>query len=497
MPTVRKSKQPVNWAATYAYKEYPIVQGMRKQVEDCLQGQHHIKMKGGEYLPRTQWFMEHEKEYIAYVRRATFYGKTAYAMRVYEGLVTAGEPQIRLPEDGRMDFLRMYATVYKRDLHSLQVRLNRDQFATGLRVMLAEPTDDKDIPFVIKEYGAGSFLRAHFISVGGESVCKFVLMDESHMEFDMDTKQETFVEQLMVFGLDARMRYYQCRMSPADWGKFDIDDPNPPDSDLLIYPRHDGRLFNRIPMTWCGASSLSGCSLDIPILLDMSDLDLKLYNLDANYAQHLYQSSQETVFYTDTPKDFALDKIRYGSGAHNALPPGVDVKVVSVNGIGFSEQREYMNAVKAEMSQRVMSVMSSKSHQSGASVGIVQNAQTSPIRTVVETSGDAITEQLRIIAKWMGYSPEEIAKVGYSPSNEFAKVDTDITSFVALCKAVQEGSVPMLLEDLYLFAKMCGYVNSRMDFDEFKRKHKLDMQEREDDLAVMPKGHNRDTQDNQ
>lgn len=491
MPTVKKKSQWSIWRYEYAYDEYRKVEPMRQKVSDCLQGEEYIKSKE-EYLRKTQWYKKHKDEYQAFVARATFYSKTAYALRVYEGLVTAGEPEILLPENGKMNFLRQYATVYKSDLHSLQVRLNRDQFTYGLRVMVAEPTADDKNPFVIKEYGASSFLRAYFTDIGGKSVAKFVLMDESTMEFDLKTKSSTFTERLRVFGLDKDNRYYQCSISPEEWASFDIDNPpldppNTPDEQKkLVYPRYQGRLMDRIPVTWCGASSLSGSTFDIPVLLDVANFDLKLYNLDANYAQHLYQSSQETVFFTHTTKDFKLDNICYGSGAHNALPGEVDVKVVSVNGIGFSEQREYMTAVKEEISQRIMSVMSSKSHQSGAAIGIVQNAQTSPIRTIVEKAAEAITDQLRLIAKWMGYPEEEIAKVSYTPSNEFARIDTDLSAFIGLCRAVYEGAVPMLEEDLYRFAKMCGFVNSKREFAEFKKLHDQEIRQRQDELAIMP-----------
>lgn len=485
MPTVKKRKQWSIWRYEYAYDEYRKVEPMRQKVSDCLQGEEYVKSKE-EYLRKTQWYKKHNDEYQAFVARATFYSKTSYALRVYEGLVTAGEPEILLPENGGMDFLRRYATVYKNDLHSLQVRLNRDQFTSGLRVMVAEPTADDKNPFVIKEYGASSFLRAYFVDMDGESVAKFVLMDESTMAFDIKTKSSTFKERLRVFGLDKDNQYYQCAITPDEWIMFDVDNPTPANPSDLVYPRYKGRLMNRIPVTWCGASSLSGSTFDIPVLLDVANFDLKLYNLDANYAQHLYQSSQETVFFTHTTKDFKLDNICYGSGAHNALPGEVDVKVVSVNGIGFSEQREYMTAVKEEISQRIMSVMSSKSHQSGTAIGIVQNAQTSPIRTIVETSAAAITDQLRLIAKWMDYTDEEVAKVSYTPSNEFAKIDTDLSAFIGLCRAVYEGAVPMLEEDLYRFAKMCGFVNSKREFAEFKKLHDKEIRQRKDDLAIMP-----------
>lgn len=485
MGAIKKKKEWSEWRCEYAFKEFRDLELMRQRVEDCLQGQQYIKQHEC-YLPRTHWYMTHDAEYKAYVRRATFYAQTLYAFRLYEGLVLAGSPEILLPEDGRMEFLRTYATVYKGTLKSLQINMNKAQFSSGLRLMLVEPTQFEDRPFVILEYGASSFLRAKFEKIDGESAAKFILMDESAYEFDMKSKKDVFKERLRVFGLDARNRYYQCAITPEEWPSFDIDDPSL-GGHTPTYPLYHGKMFHRIPMTWCNASSRSGASIDIPALLDMADLDLKLYELDANYAQHLYQSSQETVFFTHAPGDFDVSKIYYGSGAQNALPGDMDVKVVSVNGIGFSEQREYMDDVKEQIIQKRMSLLSSKSHQASASVGLAQNAQTSPLRTIVLTAAEAITEQLRYIAEWLGdYSQKEIEAISYTASNEFAKIDTDLTSFVALCKAVQEGSVPMLESDLYRFAKDCGFINSNISWEEFKRQHKIEMQERQDALLIQP-----------
>lgn len=485
MAAVKKKKEWAEWRCEYAFKEFPDLELMRLRVEDCLQGQQYIKRHEC-YLPRTHWYMTHDAEYKAYVRRATFYAQTLYAYRLYEGLVMAGSPEILLPKDGRMDFLLTYATVYKGNLKSLQMSMNKAQFSAGLRLMLVEPTQSDDHPFVILEYGASSFLRAEFEKIDGESAAKFILMDESAYEFDRVTKKDVFKERLRVFGLDAKNNYYQCAITPDKWPSFNIDNPSDGGNDPK-YPVHHGKKLHRIPVTWCNASSRSGSSIDIPSLVDMADLDLKLYELDANYAQHLYQSSQETVFFTHAPGDFDISKIYYGSGAQNALPGDMDVKVVSVNGIGFSEQREYMDDVKEQIAQKRMSIMSSKSHQASASVGLAQTAQTSPLRTIVLTAAEAITEQLRYIAEWIGdYSKEEIAAISYMASNEFAKIDTDLTSFVALCKAVQEGSVPMLESDLYRFAKDCGFINSNISWADFKKQHAIEMQERQDALLIQP-----------
>jgi hypothetical protein len=483
----------------FAISEYGDLLDYRRRVDDCLQGQRNIKSKQT-YLPPNQWQQEHTTEYEAYLQRALFYSMTTYAMRIYEGLTMSGFPEIILPTDGKMDFLRRWATVHKRDLHTLQANLNREQLSHGLRCMLVESQNNPDRPFFIQEFGANMFLRAYFTaSQGSESKAKMILLDESGYSFDVKLKTDVYQPRLLVLGLDRNNEYYQCKIGLSDWGdKFDID--NPPAT--AVYPSYRGQRIDFIPFTWCGASSLSGSALDLPPLLDMADCEIKLFQLDAQYSQHLFQSSQETVFFTNTDRNFKLEDIRYGCGAHNKLPNNVDVKVIANNGIGFEAQKNYMESIMAQIELRRMSIMSSKSHQSGTAVGIVQNAQTAPLRTIVDTSGDAITEQLRYIATWMGYAIKDISRIAYAPSKDFANADNNLSEFVSLCQSVADGSVPMLEEDLYRKAKENGYVNSKMEWKDFKIKWRLEKLERQESLGFIPQSNgnlfskNKDNSDN-
>ena len=484
----------------FAMEEYPVLVNYRERVDDCLQGQACIKSKSTKYLPPSKWQEENPDEYAAYIRRALFYSLTAYAMRIYEGLSTAGKPSISLPSDRRMDFIIKAATVHRRDLHDLQHNLNREQLAHGLRCMLLMPTDDREFPFVIQELGANGFLNAMFANdENGFSKARMILLNASTQEFNKKTKLYDYVQRLMVLGLDANDEYYQCVIRPDEWADFDLDHPS---HESLVYPSLWGRRNNVIPFTWCNATSLSGVSLDIPPLLDMCDCELKLYELDAMFSQHLFQSSQETVFFTNAPSNFDLKKVRYGCGAHNTLLQGMDVKILSNNGIGFQAQKDYMDSIMAQIELRRMSIMSSKSHQSGTAVGIVQSAQTAPLRTIIDTSGAAITEQLRYMARWMGYGETAVMKTVYTPSQAFAHIDSNLSEFVALCNAVDEGTVPMLDSDLFKLAIENGYINTKDEWPEFKRKWQTEKTARLNSLSVLPtknanqNGDNNDDNDN-
>lgn len=483
MPQIRKKSKNdyINRIIGSAMPCYLELLDYRERVDDCLQGQHTIKSKQ-KYLPPTQWQKEHPDEYIAYLQRATFYSLVAYAMRIYEGLCLSGSPTVLLPKDGKLDFIRYKATVHERNLHSLQYNLNREQFSHGLRCMLTVPTSDVNYPLYIQEFCANSFLCSGFDNENHGKL-RFVLLDQSMVGFNYQTKNYDYSPKLLVLGLDKNDEYYECLIDPFEWRDFDIY--NPPE-ERVKYPHLWERRFNRIPFTWCGASSLSGYNFDIPPLLDMCDLEIKLFQLDAMFSAHLFQSAQETVFFLNAPGNFDLNKVRYGTGAHNSLPKDMDVKVISNNGVGFDAQKKYMDFIMEQIDQRRMSIMSSKSHQSGTAIGIVQNAQTSPLRTVVNTSGDAITEQLRYMAEWMGYDNDDIKKIVYTPSQDFAHADSNLSEFVSLCHAVNEGVVPMLDSDLYRMAINNGYIQSKEEWDDFKKRWQFEKDERKDDLFIAP-----------
>lgn len=482
MPQIRK-KSPAQYRTEmlrHAFPEYLDLVEYRERVDDCLQGQRTIKRKM-KYIPPTKWQSEHPDEYAAYVGRALFYSLTAYAMRIYEGLVMSGKPTINLPTDNRMDFLKKQATIHGRDLHALQYNLNREQFSHGLRCMLTETTNDDKRSIYIQEFCANAFLAVHFTKKDGTlSKPKCILLDQTTMKYNLQTKQYEYDPKLLVLGLDGNDTYYQAEIDPMLWTAFDVN--NPP-SDCVIYPKWHGRTIDFIPFTWCGASSLSGATLDIPPLLDMCDCEIKLFQCDAMYSNHLFQSAQETTFFLNAPGDFNIDNVRYGSGAHNKLMKGMDVKVVSNNGVGFAAEKEYMDSIMAQIELRRMSIMSTKSHQSGTAVGIAQSAQTAPLRTIVDTSGDAITEQLRYAARWMGYSDAEVNEIMYCPSQDFSHTDANLNEFVTLCQAVSEGVVPMLDSDLYRMALENGYISTKEDWTSFKRKWNMEQAKREESLG--------------
>lgn len=481
-------------AKQYAPPIYTELLELRERVDDCLAGQKTIKSKK-KYLPPNKWQLAHPDKYDEFLRRALFPSETKYSLDIYEGLFHLGEPLVKLPED--MLYLIHDASVTRDGLHDIQVRLNKEQMTHGLRVMLAEVRNDPKKPFFVQEYGANRFLRAHFTTklVEGESIADAVLLNESRID---DSLNNWIVPQPIIefrlLALDRNMEYYQRSIIPEELNGFDFLNP-PLEDGRTIYPDYRGRRFNRIPLVWCGATGLSGVNLDQPPLLPMADTELKLYMAMAHNSQHIYMNTQESIVITGADRSFNLKDDEFVAGAVINIPgEHSNVKYLSTNGLGFDAEEKEIARLQASIEAKRLSLMSAKTHQSGTVVGLVQNSQSAPLRTVVDVSGNAIRLILKQIGKWMGHSEEEVDAISYIPSEEFANPRVNLSEFIALCNAVDAGTVPMLEENLYSMARESGFVKSKLSWENFKKKYEiesLDRQSRNGIVAVEANPANR------
>ena len=470
----------------FAFDGYQELKECREQVDDCLAGQKTIKEKT-RYLPPNEWQEAHPNEYKAFLRRALFPGETKYALDIYDGLFAIGKPGVKLPEDGRMNFIISRASVEGDSLHDVQLRANSEQMSHGLRCFLLDPRRDRESPFVIKEYPAAKFLRSHFTEIDGESVADFILLDESTSEYDLTTFSDRADYKLRILALDANGVYYQRSIRPDELKK-GLDIKYPPNDGRTVYPKlgKEG-YFDRIPFVWCGAKSTSGKEFDFPPLLSVAQKELKLYMAMAHHSQHIYMNTQEFLVFTGVGKDFDINKVCVGAGAGVSLDKA-DAKAfyVSTNGVGFAAEAEEISMLQSGINEERLSMMNVKSHQSGSVVGTEQKSRTAPLVKVVKTSAVALTKILKMMAKWMGYSPEEIAKIEYLSSFQFSNIAINLSEFIALCKCAMSGEVPILEEDLFNIARESGYVNKTYTWPEFKKQYDIELEKRTQRQMPLP-----------
>ena len=472
--------------ANFAFPEYRELVESRETVDDCLAGQNTIKSKQ-KYLPPNDWQAKHQEQYKAYLRRALFPGETQYALDIYDGLFSLGEPNINLVPNGKLDFIINNASVYEDTLKSVQLRLNNEQMTHGLRCLLVEVKDDIEKPFFIREYNANKFLRSHFTTIDGNSFADFILLDESTSVYDLTTFTDRTEYRLLILALDGNGNYYQRAIHPTELNA-SLDIKNPPDDGRTVYPAVMGRTLRRIPFVWCGVKGLSGTTFEYPPLKSLADTELALYSAMANHSQHIYMNTQEILVFTGVSPDAIPKDAVFGCGSYLAFKNSeANARYVSTNGVGFTAEKEEIQQYKDDIANKRLSLMSAKSHQSGTVVGMTQNNQSAPLRNIVNTSGEAITQILRYMAMWLGEKQEDIDAISYTPSQMFANPKVNLAEYVALCQAVYNGEVMMREEDLYNMARESGYINTNLPWNIFKKKYKIEQAERQKQNAILPK----------
>lgn len=470
--------------ADIAYPEYSNLLNIREEIDDCLEGLRTSEEKQ-KYLKPTKWQQKHKDAFQEFLYRALFPFETKYALDIYTGLFQLGNPLVTLPE--KLDYMIKHASARDDGLKSIQVRLNQEQMSHGLRMLLLEcRPNDTEKPLFIQEYSANKFIRAHFTEKNGEIYPDIILLNESTVNNDFFTLSYIPEIKIRILAIDGAGRYYQRQVAKEELIQFDYD--NPPVDGRTVYPVCQGRTLDRIPFVWCGANGLSGEELDIPPLLPMAQKELKLFLCMAHNSQHIFMNTQEAIVITGAPGSFKLKDNEFVAGAAISIPgENTKVQYLSTNGIGFDAEEKEIERLHQSIEQQRLSLMSAKSHQSGTVVGLVQNSQSAPLRTIVTVSGMAITKILLFAAKWLDLSKEETESISYEPSQKFANAMVNLSEFISLCKAVQANEVKMLESDLYAIGKESGLINSKLSWEQFKEKYEIEAEERLAKSSVLPK----------
>ena len=471
----------------YANRDYCFYRAIRERCRDAVSGSARIKAIGGDYTSAYKYLYpsrqqkKNGEEYKRYLNMAVWYGYARIAARVGCGLIGVGEPTVaNLPK--QIEQMVYYATPFRDGLKALQMRLNLSQFVDGQRIMALELNSPErvrqdNLPvFYINSYQANKFLRAKFDFSDGQSFARFVLMDESDYEFDYFSKREIAVEKYRVFGLDGNDEYYQAAITRDQWQNFDLFSPpiaadsRNPQFGEAIYPELNGIRFNRIPITWCNVSSLSGASYEEPVLTDVADLDIELFNADAAYRQTLWLTSQPTPVINGELTE--SEKSNFGLGASRFVhfnDSSGNLHFAEFSGTGAGAQRQAIEDLRKMAESQTMSLFSVGGNQSGEALKIIQGSQVAPLVSMVQTSGNAITQQLRYAAAWLQLPADEIEAIKYQPSEGFARLNLATQDILSLINAKLSApdAVPLLWREIRKKMQESGVADEDIsDFDE-------------------------------
>lgn len=447
-----------------------------EKLDHVFEGQEKIKEEGTKYLPYLPSMVLDGvestealgyKKYEQYILRANFPDDFAEAIRNNHGLLWSKPATIQLPPE--MEYMNDKATREGLPLVALLSMINEMQLRNGrvgiLLDMDSTPSPENK-PFISLYFARN--IRNWDKADGGEQVDRdslnMVVLDESKVVRNgkFDWKEQTRYRILSLGSMNN-----DDKAGEATYSQGLFIDKEDFDESKMLTPVYRGEPLKEIPFI---AINASDCLIDpdVPPFLGLANLCLSMYISDADYRQHLFMQSQDTLVRIgamgsgeDGTKE-GQAPTRVGAGAVMDVAMGGDVKYVGVESQGLAEERLAIANDKAEAQLKAGQMVNNTkgSQESGEALRTRIGARTASLVQLAKTGASGLEMLLKICAKWMGADP---SLVKIQPNLDFSKALFSGQNLVQTMAARQLGA-PVALKTIHEYLTDQGL--TKLTFEE-------------------------------
>lgn len=356
--------------------------------------------------------------------------------------------------------LDVFGNHYKDGLKGLKGRLNFYQVLYGRYGLLLDITVDRQshLPrFVICEFPPSRILDGEIsaLRINSESMIEWILLDESGIEFNRQTKMRGQNIRLRLLALNAQNEYYQRIFSgPAafqEWQAFDFS----ADDSQAIYPTFRGRRLHFIPMTICNVNRLGFEQWQEPPFLDVAHIAIGIYQVDSLYKKALWNFASPTLSISNADKpnnEFYMGDAIWPqtNGSHP-----VTVSLLETSGSGLAEMRSAKEEMKSSLKYSSIRELLDGAGANSSSKAIELRAAsgTATIVAIDQTGARAIEEQLIFASIWAGADEETAGnRISYLADTSYLNTDLSlgsITSFIEKNSTADSGNPLLSRRNIY------------------------------------------------
>lgn len=470
--TINNTK--INCSPLYVEME-PYWQQMRDTAE---YGEKAVKDAGTDYLPKTSGQKADgdlgNKNYEAYKTRANYINFSKRTIKKADGLLNSKPYIIEVPKE--MEIIKKNATIDKESIETLiRITQKNQMIYSRFGYLIDFPMDVKPgyVPYIVK-YSWDSIVNFNddLDEYLDEKILNFVLLDESGLVFNKDTKDYDLEYKYRLLGL-AKYRdgvklnkyiYYTVILSAGEWNGWDIEDPDL-DNENLVIPQLAGikskRTIDYIPFIFINTTN-NISTPEIPLLYDQSNLSLAYYRGDADHRQVLFLQAFALLILSGFTKEDLKGGVR-ADGFLSSSSTNAKASYAQVSGAGIEQIRLSQLDIKNEAIKEGVTISDKEGVESGTALSTRITMQTADLSDLAKTCGNAIYRALYIIADWMGLNTDEIKVI---PNTDF-KIETEDFRIVAeLWSVVKEGG--MSKKDFYNMLKENNYTKEQT-FEEWEQ----------------------------
>lgn len=408
------------------HKEYAYYAPLWQTAYDVTDGEYVVKARGTQYLPRLGG--QDALDYADYLLNARFYNASARTIQGYLGAAFRVPPVVTVPtmmEDWLPD-----VTLAGLSLDGLLKKDVEEKFKTGRFGFRVDYSEAERRPF-LAYYGAQHIVNWREEVIGGHRVLVQVVLRESEMlagedEFMWEEKEVYHVLDLDGQGV-CRARKFRQLGNTETWSVELMDPPTRRNVPLPF-----------VPFIFDGVSDITP-SCEKPPLLDLFSVNLGHYRVTADYYDAIRFSSKPQGWINGMQKP--EEEVRIGSRNIWFLPPPeATANFLEYTGAGIGNIRQALIDDESRMARLGAAVIEEPKLgvESAETSRINQSGKTSLLSSLTTTTGQAMTNALRMAAWWAGLTESlDDQDIGVVMNQDFIEARLSPQDLLALVQSWQ------------------------------------------------------------
>ena len=454
------------------HKDYDRFSRKWKRVRDVVAGQDEIHAGGAAYLPML--VDEPDDEYRKRVARTPFYNATWRTMAAFVGMMFRKPPTLEVPtqlekllEDVTMSGVSF--DNFAQDITLEDVEISR------VGVLVDHPqrarNEDGTIPVITVADAEANGFRPSMVMYKAESILnwdynfinnRYVLTQVRLHEIHKERKSEFEYEE-----------YGVIRVLDLAWGKYRqrlFKEENEEQIGGDIFPLMDGEPLTEIPFYFIGPDG-SEHDLTEPVLIDLVDLNIKHYQVSADYEHGCHMTALPTPVVSGAAQKFDAqqnpieEKLYIGSTSAWMLPQGAEANFLEFTGQGLGALEKNLERKEAQMAAIGARMLTPEKSgvEAAETVAMRHAGENSILAAIAVAVSQGLTKALIMFAKWSGLKDASEATVKYEINRDFMPFPITPQALTSLLSAVQAGK--MSHEAFFDLLKRGDLYESDLDFE--------------------------------
>jgi hypothetical protein len=420
------------------HKDYTAMIDTWRKCRVTVQGQKAVHDAGALFLPRLA--DQTDSDYSAYKLRASFFNATWRTISALAGMMFRKEPAVDVAPsvDDLLDDVTMSGIDFQifaqqtaiEVLTSGRMGILVDYPSQSVAGMTLADVEKLGLRPSMQKYNAETIINWKTGRINNHNVLTMVVLTEDAAIEGTEFEHKTEVHYRVLDLLEGKYRVRVFRINEKKEDEQVGED---------LFPLMNGKPLDYIPFVFIGIDDTTP-EVDEPPLIDLVDVNLAHYRMNADYAHGLHFTGLPTAVISGYTPENASEKLYVGSASAWVFPdPQAKASFLEFTGQGLQAIEKAIERMESQMSILGARLLSSekKAVETAQTAQIHRAGESSILSAIAQTLSIGLTKALNTFSAWAG-SPGEWS---IELNRDFMPVGLDPQGLTALVGAWQSGAI--------------------------------------------------------